>query len=195
MCFFFFLQSDSSDLEIVCYTVFYCKKANLVLLHFQYIVFLMTHDSFNESRPMSTNIIHWSNEWHTWLTIIGVTANRQCGCLVNSLGGKVEASPHCLSSSWEETLLLALSHPDISLCSNPHNRSQHSGQDSLIHTLMCPCTHQLLESNGNPNRQWHHVTMRFVLVIQPWFQKSWDAANKNGMWLFDLSLLKTAQRE
>ena len=143
---------------------------------------------------MSTNMIHWSNEWHTWLTIIGVTANRQCGCLVNSPGGKVESSPHCLSSSWEETLLLALSHPDISLRSNPHNRSQHSGQDSLIHTLMCPCTHQLLESNGNPNRQWHHVTMRSVLEIQPRFQKSWDAANKNGMWSSDMCR-KTAQRE
>lgn len=44
--------------------------------------------------------------------------------------GKVESSPHRLSSSWEETLLLALSHPDISLCSNPHNRSQANAQAS-----------------------------------------------------------------
>lgn len=85
------------------------------------------------------------------------------GHLVNSLVGKVESPPHCLSSSWEETLLLALSHLDMSPCCNPHNRSQtyaranrelNTHPDMLLYT---PITRE----------QWAFLTSRPPLTVWP----------------------------
>lgn len=116
----------------------------------------MTQDNFSESRPMSTNIFNWNNEWRIWLTIISVKANRWYGRLVNSLGGKFESSLERLSFSWEENLLLALSHPDISLCSNPHYRSQANAQASRE-----PNTHpDVLLYTPITREQWEFLTSR-----------------------------------
>lgn len=67
------------------------------------IIFYKTallYDNYSDSRSVSAKIFHGRSEWHIWLTIISLIANRRCGSLS---GGTAEFLLHRLSSSWEET--------------------------------------------------------------------------------------------